>query len=115
MKSQNLEILAAVLLLVLMAEWERRARYAFGRVRQRAHFDVLHMIKLPPTSCLSLNFPMEPLTPYIPPEERKRMDALTLLKQTQHTIDGQSSPTAVEQALIKLIKEATERKQSKPT
>lgn len=112
----NVGVVAAVITLVLMAEWERRARYTLGRVRQRAHFDPLNLVRLP-TPMIPPNIEMEPPTPFIPPHaELTRTDPEDILKRAQDTIGGsQPSETGVrassmELAVINLLQEAAEAK-----
>lgn len=105
---------AAVIVLVFMAEWERRARYSFGRVRQRAHFDQLSLVRLP-TPHIPPNLVMEPSTPWISQNETVRTDAATILKRAQDTIGagGQAesgAQSAIELALVNLLKSAAAQK-----
>lgn len=108
-----LGFIGAVIILVLGAEWERRARHTLGRVRQRAHFDPLNLVKLP-VHVFPQNAEVEPPTPYVSNEETIRSDPATILRRAQETISGASgisggtaetgAQSAMELALINLLK-----------
>lgn len=111
-------LIIAIVVLVSFVEWELRARYLFGRVRQRAHFDVLNLVQLPPPERLPSNVEIEPPTPFIRDEET-RTDPRTLIKRAQDTISGNQSTemttrSAMEMALINLLLASSKSAQRTP-